>query len=332
MKDRLHYIDITKGLLILMVAYGHVYYTICHNYGFNNTYMTMIHNVSNAWVAFYMPAFFVITGMCSNFNKDIKSFVYSNMKTILLPAFTLGLIIHAIGWILADKDFYIGLKVFLKGVSYWFLFALFVAKTLFYVLNRYLGSLKKLGIVTIALYCIFGIVHEYLPNVPNYWCWIHAIGLIPFLTLGQVLKRQDVLGNKKAVVISGGVYLVILVLYTLLEVRIPRITGGIYLPIIQLLPHLVLSATGSILILAICKFIHQAQWLESLGKHSLVIYCLHEGMLSILAPWIGNNIVQATPQQAFVYYTMILIYVVVMSWLISVLLNKKPQSIIIGKK
>lgn len=332
MKDRLHYIDITKGLLILMVAYGHVYYTICHNYGFNNAYMTMIHNVSNAWVAFYMPAFFVITGMCSNFNKDIKSFVYSNMKTILLPAFTLGLIIHAIGWILADKDFYIGLKVFLKGVSYWFLFALFVAKTIYYILNRYMSSLKKISIATIALYCIFGIVHEYFPNFPNYWCWIHALGLIPFLTLGQILKKQNVLENKKSVAILGSAYLIILVLYIFLGIRIPRITGGIYLPIIQLFPHLLLSATGAILILAICKFICHAQWLESLGKHSLVIYCLHEGMLSIIGSMIGKNVAQATSQQAFVYYTMSLIYVVVMSWLISILLNKKPLSIIIGKK
>lgn len=204
MKERLHYIDAAKGLLILMVAYGHVYYTICHNYGYNNIHMTTINNISNAWIAFYMPAFFVITGMCSNFNKDIKPFVCSLIKTILLPAFTLALIIHAIEWLLADKDFYIGLKVFLKGTSYWFLFALFVAKTIYYVLNKYLKSLKKIGIVTLVLYCIFGVVHEYLPNIPNYWCWIHALGLIPFLTLGQILKKQNVLDNKKVVAISGG--------------------------------------------------------------------------------------------------------------------------------
>lgn len=129
----------------------------------------------------------------------------------------------------------------------------------------------------------------------------------------------------------GGVYVIILTIYMFFGVTIPRITGGIYLPAYQMLPYLALSCTGSLILLAACKVVGHVQWLESLGKHSLVIYCLHENMLTILSPWLGDKIVQATLPQAFVYYTMLLIYVIVVSWFLSLLLSKKPMSFIIGK-
>ena len=103
------------------------------------------------------------------------------------------------------------------------------------------------------------------------------------------------------------------------------------MPIDQIFPFVIMAITGSVSILTICKLIGRSFWLESLGKHSLVIYCLHEGMLTVLSPWIGCNVVNASAQQAFVYYSMSLIYVIVMSWGISVVLNKKPLSYLIGK-
>lgn len=330
-KMRLHYIDLAKGILILMVAYGHVWYRICHTDGYDNAYMANLHELVNLWVAFFMPAFFVITGMCSNFDKARKTFLVNQIKTILIPAFTLGVVSHGIEWALAGKGFSMGITVFLKGNTYWFLFALFTAKVIYYALRKLLGTLGKTLIATFVLFIMSVSFHEFLPQLPNYWCWTHALGLMPFLALGQILRKYELLENKRFILISGGVYIVILTVYLLLDITIPRITGGIYLPVFQMLPYFALSCTGSVVLLAACKIMGHGQWLESLGKHSLVIYCLHEGMLSILSPWMGDKIVQATLPQAFVYYTMLLIYVVVMSWLLSLLLNKKPISFLIGK-
>lgn len=331
MKERLHYIDLVKGILILMVAYGHVGYQICHNDGYDNVFMGKLGDISNVWVAFYMPAFFVITGMCSHFNKPLKPFLISQFKSLIIPAFTLALIVNALGSLFTDRDFYLGIKVFLKGNSYWFLFSLFVAKLIYYCLDKYIRKMKNIVFVALVLYLLFVMVHNYLPQAPNYWCWIHALGLTPYLALGQILKKYDVLNKKQIVYISGGAYLIVLAIFLFFDIKIPRITGGIYVPVAQLIPCLILSITGSITVLNICKQIANVNWLECLGKHSLVIYCIHEGLIAIVSPWFGNNIVQATRGQAFVYYTMIWIYVVTVSWLISLLLNRKPINILLGK-
>ncbi len=204
MKERIHYFDVAKGILILMVAYGHVWYTICHNSGFDNIFMSQLYDFSNIWVVFYMPAFFVITGRCSNYNCSWKSFLYKQVKTLLVPAFTLALLIHAIEWLFTGHGFYIGIKVFMKGVSYWFIFALFTAKMIYFIVNQLLGSVYKIAFITLLLSFFSVVVYGFFPKVPNYWCWIHALGLIPFLSLGELIKKYDVLDNKKAILISGG--------------------------------------------------------------------------------------------------------------------------------
>lgn len=331
LNTRLHYIDLAKGILILMVAYGHVWYRVCHTDGNNNAYMEDMHEVVNLWVAFFMPAFFMITGMCTNFDKTRKTFFLNQVKTILIPAFALGVISHGLEWALAGKGFSLGIVAFLKGNTYWFLFALFTSKVIYYALRKLFRTLKRIAAATFILFILSVFVHEFLPQLPNYWCWTHALGLIPFLAIGQIVRKCELLENTRFILISGGVYTIILTIYLLLGITIPRITGGIHLPVFQIFPYLVLSCTGSVVLLFICKMLGRAHLLESLGKHSLVIYCLHECMLTILSPLLGDKIVLATLPQAFVYYTMLLVYVVVMSWLLSRLLNKKPISFLIGK-
>ena len=152
-----------------------------------------------------MPAFFVITGLCSNYNCGWKSFLYKQVKTLLLPAFMLALLQHAIEWLFTDYSFYIGIKVFLKGVSYWFLFALFTAKVIYFVVNKIIGSINKKLFVTLMLSFASVVIYDHFPQISNYWCWIHALGLIPFLALGELLKIYDLLDNKKVILISGGI-------------------------------------------------------------------------------------------------------------------------------
>ena len=60
MKERIHYLDVAKGILILMVAYGHVWYVICHNAGFDNIFMSRLYDLSNIWVVFYINSSLIL--------------------------------------------------------------------------------------------------------------------------------------------------------------------------------------------------------------------------------------------------------------------------------
>lgn len=327
----LHYIDVAKGLLILMVAYGHVWYVICHNKGFENPYMGNIHDLVNLWASFFMPAFFVITGYCSNFNKPLSQFFIQQVKSILIPAFTLALISRGLTWLCTGSGFSLGIMTFLQGGTYWFLMALFVAKLSLYSLLKVSSSIKIIFSCCIAAYLVTACINQHLPNFSNLWCWKHAFLLLPSLYLGVVCKNYDILSKKHFIFACWGGYIIMLVSYLLLGYKIPRVTGGIYVPFSQCIQCLFMSSFGAISFLHLCKTISKSIYLESIGRNSLVIYCLHEGLIAVLAPLLGKGIIQASFREAIIYYSLVLIFVVSFSHLISTVLNKKYVSFIIGK-
>ena len=71
---RLAYIDVAKGVLISIVIFHHISF---------QANMAGIHNGCIQWnftflplyASWFMPAFFIITGLCSNFNRPIGSFL-----------------------------------------------------------------------------------------------------------------------------------------------------------------------------------------------------------------------------------------------------------------
>lgn len=85
-KERLTYIDVAKGLLMVLVVFHHVDGNAT-KYGIINSAVDDIHAFSNIFVSFFMPCFFIITGYCSNFTKPFVRFLLGSIKGIMLPAF-----------------------------------------------------------------------------------------------------------------------------------------------------------------------------------------------------------------------------------------------------
>ena len=164
-KERLHYIDIAKGVLILMVVYGHVYGV---NQSINHPLLYYIHLSANSFVAYYMPCFFVITGFCSNFKKPFKEFLSNSVKTIVLPAFSFSLLF----FILARQFDLLSIREFIKlelfyGGEFWFLSSLFLARLMYWSISR-LFSDRSLALLCI----IFFVIGYSLNSFPHkYECW-----------------------------------------------------------------------------------------------------------------------------------------------------------------
>lgn len=90
MKERLHYMDVAKGILIFLVIIHHQP-QLEEEHGVSNVFLAMLDNFSDYYDAYFMPAFFIITGYCTNFMKQsIGKYVLHQAKTIMLPAFCLG--------------------------------------------------------------------------------------------------------------------------------------------------------------------------------------------------------------------------------------------------
>lgn len=131
---RLHYIDIAKGLLILTVLCHHVPH-VSAIYNVDNAFVDFLKSTSVIYISFFMPAFFIITGYCTNFSKyNFMKFFLNNCKSILLPAFCLGFISM---WLKLCSsgctDLYeyckLGFRTLIvQGGPYWFLASLFLSK------------------------------------------------------------------------------------------------------------------------------------------------------------------------------------------------------------
>lgn len=81
---RIHYLDIAKGILIILLVFAH-FKSAMAKMPFENEYFIFVHGWTNVFICFYMPAFFLISGYCSNFDKGFSKFITSVAKTLFLP-------------------------------------------------------------------------------------------------------------------------------------------------------------------------------------------------------------------------------------------------------
>lgn len=92
---RLEFLDIAKGLLILMVIIGHFKVMAIMCFSLNVPEINDFSAINDFWISFFMPAFFVITGYCSSlieilkhfYTKVLEQYCYQQFFFLLLPNF-----------------------------------------------------------------------------------------------------------------------------------------------------------------------------------------------------------------------------------------------------
>ena len=155
-KRRIKYIDLCKGLGILMVTWGHI---------------TKLDNPVDTWAAsFKMAIFFVAAGYLIRYadsyrTQTLKGYSVKLLKSLMLPyvlfsilsigfRFATMIMKHRID-IPAIKS-YILATITLRGTfALWFLPVLFIAEILFFCLIKYLP--KWMRIVILIVIPVFGI-------------------------------------------------------------------------------------------------------------------------------------------------------------------------------
>lgn len=206
-KQRLHYIDIIKGMCVILVVVRHAPFVL----GFaDNPYMDIFF-LKNFFIPFFMAAFFMVTGYCSNFDEPFKPFLWKNIKGILLPAFCLyylnrwlenfDAILYADNstWLTLSHWLSPGLRTFIvEGGHYWFLSALFLAKTAMWSLKHVKFLTTRLAIAVSVSFlgvCLGNVVPQY-----NCFFLFNAMALLPFLSIGLTMKKY---GKQ---MLNGGVF------------------------------------------------------------------------------------------------------------------------------
>lgn len=132
-KNRLHWVDISKALLLFLVFWGHI-----ETYG---------DTVSSLIFSFHMPAFFILSGYTFKMKESFREFLWHKIKTLIFPYFffcIIGGCIHLcygqyelFGSEMLRQLFITVQPDYLYCGAGWFLIALFLANIYMYLWVKY---------------------------------------------------------------------------------------------------------------------------------------------------------------------------------------------------
>lgn len=286
--NRLNYIDVAKGILIILVLINHVG-NLAIASGVDNATISTIPSL-RFWCPFFMPAFFVIAGMCSNYDMPLKTFILKNFKALIIPAFTLLFVRIILRYVLdgsistLELSYFIhhyGIKALLTvGYWNWFLVAMFTTKLLYWIINRSVNKITVQTAICVTCYLSgFVLVHRKHDSILffNVWFYQHALLFVIFILIGRLIKNRytPIIKEWEWIIASTMIFAILYTIFVINGWRIPKITSDIFLTKYDLLPHLIMSVTGTLSVLGICYKVGSIKYLEMLGQKSLVIYCLH---------------------------------------------------------
>lgn len=287
-KVRYSYFDIAKGCMMIFLIFHHIADFSFRNFAiYNNTLLNIFSEIQRPiMLCYFMQAFFVITGICSNFNVGFGFFLKKQIKTLLFPALLITTAFYAV-----RLDFCGLLECIINnGCRYWFIVALFLSKIAYWWLLR-LTINKNIVLIVLLLFSFLGtLLHQY-DIIPNIWYFFQFSDLALFIAIGQKVKTMR-LTNKHYLILFL-VYLATVLWCYLTGVKIPHVTAGFSTTIYSWPIHLLLATCGTFLLLKISIIIDKQPVIEYIGKNSLVIYMFHDvllgNMLKVFAPLLMSN-------------------------------------------
>ncbi|WP_295578966.1 acyltransferase family protein [uncultured Oscillibacter sp.] len=266
--SRIEYIDIARGLAILLVVIGH--------------------NLENSMLgfkviySFHVPAFFFLSGIVfrpEKYKSGIE-IIKDKAKRLLHPYFLFGFItmmvyctfressINALKCLLFANRYQMMEVPF--NVPMWFIPCLFLVLIEFYWIQKYIP--QKLSFVIFLGCSLLGYRTITQPILP--WTLDSSLYYLLFFSLGHFSKKYiDLCKHKYCILLSFIVFLSQFILYT--NVQIPYL--------LKYLIETVCAMSGTVLLVAFSQYILFSKIfaailkrpLEYLGNNSLLILILH---------------------------------------------------------
>ena len=272
MKERLDYIDITKGLGIILVVLSH---TVCEELMFYTS-------------AFFVPVFFFCAGYTSSKkNLSLKdNFVRHAVKllkpylffNILLLLYFHDFSLRAIVGILysryclypfgTDSDI---CHLFIIGnYPMWFLTCMVIAYLLYYIIIYHC----RYQYYIIALYLIITAAMVSLPILLP-WSLDTAFLMAVVMYAGTIFRQYfpDSFANK----LPAPFVTLAIVIYLLLLPFCHDINLSVRMYGPSIIAYFLAAVTGSILLVALSRFLQSSfigRGLQHIGRHSLTIFCI----------------------------------------------------------
>lgn len=270
---RIVWVDIAKGIGILLVLIGHIS---------QNPY------ISSFIYCFHMPLFFIISGYLY---KDKPQYIRKKMKTILLP-YLFFAIISFVYWYFIERNIRgqtvnpinIFLNIWLArggndnyifNVALWFLPCLLIVEIVFHSLIKRIKSIKHLSVV-MFIFSILGYAYAKLDLIRLPFCIDVALTAIVFYFFGYCWKNKLESNFIKFNKIRKSILFCICLLVTII---LSQLITSIDMNNLQYPFYIflyILPIFGFLIIYIISTSIKQNKILQYLGTNTLIIMGVHE--------------------------------------------------------
>lgn len=338
---RISYIDVAKGLLILFVVFYHNCLSAFYVSQGHNEITNVLRVVQYYMCApFFMAAFFMLTGYCSNFNKPLKTFLQSLIMTLGAPLFFFDIVPYNLEafFTMPFKEWIIQVPLSLQRFvrySLWFLRALFMAKLLYWIINRYFKEKMKFMICIILF--IFASSFVLLGYGEH---GMHTLFALFFIGIGEKCKKYELFEKKHIGIYTFFLYMLITIVQLYFHRNSPYMTDVIFFyDVFDVILYPLLAISGSLSVICLAKCINTNKALEFLGKYSLVIYCFHmlpyaAFLFGLLLNLIGFEVdlMNADGIKTIIYLTSKFIFTVCLCCILAFILDRPYLRITIGKK
>lgn len=274
---RIQYIDIAKGILIILVVIGHVI-------NFN----TLPTRLLKVWIySFHIPVFFIISGILINksnlVNTSFDVFLKKKILRLIAPyiffELTTGLLQMVINGRAFSEVLYRMITLRCNQGADWFLPTLFIADIIVFILIKELRSNTNIFINC----CVFFILAIILPE-PVYFIGVmrRILIAVSFILVGYLFKNIviEIMYKKK-----------LMIYFFITSLFIARLNGIVDLSVRQFnnpILYLLGGIIGSLFIIY-CSGMLDIKLLSYIGKNSLIVMGTHQNILLIADTIINRN-------------------------------------------
>ena len=266
--ERLDCLDFAKGYLIILVVIGHVF----------------PESEIKTWIySFHIPAFFVISGITSNYSRSFRlksiPFLKKKMSSILLPIFVfelLGVLGRGIrfGFHHRWKGFFGDLAtLYFNNTVDWFLFALFFCEWIIYISREQELNSKLNRSINIYIFSlVFGI---FMPEGHAFTVLSWILLGTGFMGLGSIYEKKYLEFSRKPVVMAVCTFL--LILNAVCSERISIYDHKLGNPFV----FLAVGFAGILFIIGVSQYL-KLRFIKDIGKCSLWIMGTHLPIRNII--------------------------------------------------
>lgn len=324
-RERIDWIDFAKGMAIIMVIMGHSMTKLGGN-GIQHIFIMLISS-------FYMPLFFLLSGL--NFrNEDTwTAFVNKKVKSLMYPTvvFSIVLFLYKLAYYYIEnrveefKDI-----VYTQGIDtllftrnsmvseYWFLPALFVSEMICFVFLKKWNNKKLLFGVSIILFIVVKVSNNYFKLILPLSVEL-ALILLNFFVVGICLSQSKSAKNGKSLwiaVLGAGVLFfagnAIEYIIGAGSVSIGAIKTG------NFVLFWVNAYSGIAFTILLSKKIEKLKLINYFGRNSLYVYGIHYLFLELFC-FMSDSILDCVDSRVIPYFA--IVFVTLCCFIFCIILN-----------